>query len=341
MTFRIPAGLILTIGLGLAVAAQTQPAQPLAEVNGEAITAEQVEKSLGQQLSKLEEQIYNLKRQKLEELIGERLLAREAAKRGISVQALLDAEVTATAETVSPQEIQSFYQGNKARLTGEEATVGEQIRSYLRNQKIAARREAFLQSLRSQAKVVVHLEAPAIFRAEVPVDGAAFRGPAMAPVTIVKFEDFHCPFCKKAQATLAEVLSRYPEKVKLVHFDFPLDSLHPASRKAHEAARCAGEQGKFWDYHDKLYANAPNASPEQLKTYARQVGLEPAAFDRCLSSGKYQAAVQKNVEEGMRLGVNGTPAFFINGRLLWGAQPAENFVRVIQEELARPTLASR
>lgn len=323
----------LLLALGLPVAAQAS--EPLAEVDGEAITAEEVEKALGAQLRKLEEQIYRLKRQKLEALISERLLAKEAVKRGLSVQALLDAEVAAKVGPVSEEEIETFYQANKARLKGEEATVREQIRAHLRNQKLAAQREAFLESLRSQAKVVVYLQAPPVFRAEVSVDGAPFKGPATAPVVIVKFEDFHCPFCRRVQATLEQLLARYGDKVKLVHRDFPIDSLHPQARKAHEAARCAHDQGKFWAYHDKLYANAPKASPEDLKAYAQEVGLDLPAFEQCLSSGKYQAAVQKDVEEGIRVGVTGTPTFFINGRLLSGAQPLESFVRVIEEELAR------
>jgi len=123
--------------------------------------------------------------------------------------------------------------------------------------------------------------------------------------------------------------------MKLVFRDFPIDQLHPAARKAHEAARCANDQGKFWAYHDKLFATAPRASIENLKTYAKEVGMDTAAFDKCLSNAKYQAAVQKDIDEGARLGVTGTPAFFINGRLLVGAAPLENFVRVIDDELAR------
>lgn len=337
MTLRIPAALILTIGLGGVAAAQSRLSPPLAKVNGEAITAQEVEKALGEKLAKLEEQIYNLKRKKVEALIDDRLLAREASKRGISTEALLDAEVNRKSEQVTPQEVENFYQGNSAQLTGTEDAVREQIRGFLRNAKVAARRDAFLQSLRSQAQVVVDLEAPPVFRAEVFTDGAPVRGSASAPVTIVAFEDFQCPFCKKTQATLADVLSKYPEKVKLVHRDFPLDSLHPKSRKAHEAARCAGEQGKFWAYSDKLYASAPNHEPQQLKEYAKEIGLDPAAFEGCVNSAKYQAAVQKDVDEGLRLGVNGTPAFFINGRPVSGAQPLENFTRMIQEELAQAT----
>ena len=326
----------LLMVLGLLAAAQT-PAkgEPLAELDGEAITAEEVEKAIAAQLSKLEEQIYDLKRHQVEALITERLLAREAAKRGITVPALLDAEVTTKVALVTEQEIETFYQANKARLKGNEATVREQIRAHLQKQKLAEQRGAFVQSLRSQANVVVHLKAPAVFRAEVGVDGAPFKGPAPAPVTIVEFSDFHCPFCKQVMPTLTQLESQYSDKVKLVFRDYPIDNLHPAARKAHEAARCAHDQGKFWAYHDLLFSNAPKASPEQLKTYAQEVGLDVPAFEQCVNSGTYQATVQRDVEEGARVGVTGTPAFFINGRLVSGAQPLERFVRVIEEELAR------
>jgi protein-disulfide isomerase len=248
---------------------------------------------------------------------------------------LLDAEVTGKVEPVREPEIETFYQANKAQLKGDEATVREQIRAHIQKQKLATQRGAFVQSLRSQANVVVHLKAPAVFRAEVGVDGAPFKGSATAPVTIVEFTDFHCPYCKRVLPTLGQLESQYGGKVKLVFRDYPIDNLHPTVRKAHEAARCAHDQGKFWAYHDAVFANAPKASPEQLKTYAQEVGLDVPAFEQCLSSGAYQAVVQRDVEEGTRVGVTGTPAFFINGRLVSGAQPLEGFVRVIEDELAR------
>jgi protein-disulfide isomerase len=182
---------------------------------------------------------------------------------------------------------------------------------------------------------VVHLKPPPVLRVNVAVDGAPFKGAAKAAVTIVKFEDFHCPFCKQVQQTLTQLLSRYAKEVKVVHRDFPLDNLHPQARKGHEAARCANDQGKFWNYHDKLYANAPKGGLEDLKTYAKEVGLNLMAFEGCLNKGKYQAAVQKDVEEATRLGLSGTPAFFINGRMISGAQPMESFVRIIEDELAQ------
>lgn len=327
--------LALLLAVGLPVVAHAA-GEVLAELDGVAITAEEVEKAIGAPLRKLEEQIYDLKRETVEAMIAERLLAREAAKRGMSVQALLDAEVTPKVGLVTEQEIETFYQANKAQLKGEEeATIREQIRTYLQNQRLVAQREAFVRSLRSQAKVAVHLKTPPVFRAQVAVDGAPFKGSATAPVTIVEFSDFQCPFCKRVQPTLTQLLTRYSDKIKLVYRDFPLDSLHPEARKAAEAARCANDQGKFWPYHDLLYAGAPKAGPEQLKAHARTAGLDLSAFEQCLSSGKYQAAVQKDVEDGARAGVTGTPAFFVNGRALTGAQPLDSFIRVVEEELAR------
>jgi protein-disulfide isomerase len=326
--------LLLLVLLGFPAGTQAA-ADTLAEVDGVAITSEEVEKPLAAQLSKLEEQIYNLKRQKLEALIDDKLLEKEAAKRKLTQPALLDAEVTSKVGLVTEQEIEKFYQENKAQIKGEQVQVREQIRSYLQNQKLNAKRDELLKSLRSQAKVVINLKPPPVLRVEVAVDGAPFKGPAKAPVTIVEFSDFHCPFCRRVLPTLAQLESKYGEKVKLVFRDFPIDNLHPGATKAHEAARCANEQQKFWAYHDKLFASPPKSTPEIFKGLAKEVGLDMTGFETCFESGKYQAAVKKDIEEGNRLGVTGTPAFFINGRLVSGAQPLEAFSRIIDDELAR------
>ncbi len=160
-------------------------AEPLAEVNGEAITAEDVDKAIRPQLSKLEEQLYNLKRQRVEALVRDRLLAQEAKRRGISVQALLDREVTSKVGLVTEEEIEQFYQANKSRVAGDEAEARDKIRAALQGQKLGAKREEFVSALRSKAKVVMHLHAPPVVRAEVGVDGAPTKGSAKAPVTIV------------------------------------------------------------------------------------------------------------------------------------------------------------
>jgi protein-disulfide isomerase/copper chaperone CopZ len=307
----------------------------LARVDGTVITATEVETALGRALSQLHQQIYNLQRQKLSELIEERLLSEEAKRRGLSVPELLEQEVIAKILPVADDEIAALYAANKARIPVELDTVREQIRDVLREQRRKTQETLFVQSLRAKAKIVTYLTPPAVFRAEVFVNGAPFKGSEKAVVTIVKFEDFHCPYCKAVQPNYEEVLKRYDGKVRLVHKDLPLDQIHPQARQAAEAARCADDEGKFWQYHDKLYASAPKATPEDLKSYAKEVGLNENSFEKCLGTGKYKGRVQKDVDEGTGLGLTGTPTFFINGRELSGAQSVEAIAQIIDEELAR------
>ena len=305
----------------------------LAEVDGVPITKDEIEKALAVQLSKLEEQIYTLKQRRLDGMIVERLIAKAAAKRGVSEAALLDAEVTAKVGLVTEQEIDAFYQANKLPKD-DDGSRREQVRSRLQNQKLTAQREAFVKTLRSQAKVAVYLTPPPVLRIEVNASGAPSIGAADAPVTIVEFSDFHCPFCQRAEDTIGQILSRYGDRVRVIWRDYPVDNLHPQARKAHEAARCAADQEKFWPYQKALFAGPPK-QPDQLPAVAQATGLDMASFNECVVSGKHQAAVQKDVDEGKRLELTGTPTFFINGRVLTGAQPLEAFVRVIDDELAR------
>ena len=327
----------LVVAMAAVAAAQGTPnPKPLAEVNGQPITEAEIDKAIAGQLGKLQQQIYDLRRQRIENAIRDRLLAQEAARRGVSVQKLLDTEVTSKVGLVTEEEIEQFYQANKSRFKdGDDVAIRDQIRARLQGQKISTQREAFLQSLRKAAKIAVHLQPPPVLRAEVPIDGAVLKGAADAPVTIVEFSDFHCPFCKRVVPTLKEIEARYPGKVRLAFRDYPIDQLHPGARKAHEAARCARDQGKFWEFHDAVFAGEPDSSPQRLKAYAQQVGLDVGKFDACVSRGNHTDAVQKDVDEAKRLGVDGTPAFFINGQLLSGAQPLDAFVRVIDRELER------
>jgi protein-disulfide isomerase len=325
-------------------AAPTQPAtrnQTVAEVDGEAITQAQVEKALGVNLSRLEEQIYTIKRQAIDALISERVVAHEAARRRMTPTALLAAEVLSRVTPVTDQEVEGFYQAHKPELTGkgDEAEIRAQIRSALQTQKTRPQQEAFVQTLISKARVAIHVAPPPVQRYDLDVAGAPFLGPSDAPVTVVEFSDFHCPFCKQFdnKNTIGQLRSRYGDRVKVVWLDDPIDQLHPQSRQAHEAARCASEQGAFWTYHDALYAGPPKAG-EALTAVAQEVGLDLATFEECVASGRQRAAVQKDVEEARHLSVTGTPTFFINGRPLFGAQPLDAFVRMIDEELARSTV---
>jgi protein-disulfide isomerase len=324
--------------LGLALLAgiscrSSNNSEKVAEVDGTAITQSDLDRSAGKVLSNAREQLHKLERAKLDEYIGATLLTREAKNRNISVSTLLEQEVSNKVAPVTEEEIQKFYTSNKTRLQVELDKVHDQIRDYLRDQRLESRKNEFFKSLRSKAKVTSYLKAPPVFRADVAVNGAPFKGTERAPVTIVKFEDFQCPYCKTVQLTYQELLKRYNGKVRLVHKDLPLDAIHPQARQAAEAARCAGDQGKFWEYHDILYTNSPKAGIDELKSYAKEVGLNSASFDQCFTSGKYKGLVQKDLAEGAQLGLTGTPTFFINGREMSGAQPVEAFATIIDEEL--------
>ena len=314
---------------------RTQGFEKLAEVDGTVITQAEIDRSGGKQLQILRRQLYELERQKLSEYIGATLLAREAKDRGVSVSTLLEQEVNAKVPAVSEEDIRAFYETNKARMRVELDKVHDQIRDYLLEQKTTAIKNDYFKMLRSKAKVTTYLKPPPIQRADVSINGAPLKGAEKAPITIVKFEDFECPFCKNVQPTLAAVLKKYDGKVRMVHKDLPLEAIHPQAQLAAEAARCAGEQGKFWEYHDTLYGNAPKLSAAELKSYAKQVGLNATPFEQCLGSGKYKAAVLKDLSEGALLGLTGTPSFFINGREISGALPVESFAAVIDEELGQ------
>jgi protein-disulfide isomerase len=158
------------------------------------------------------------------------------------------------------------------------------------------------------------------------------KGPSSAPIELIEFSDFQCPFCQRANPTVEQVLSTYGDKIHFVYRHFPLPS-HPNARPAAEAAQCAAEQGKFWAFHDRLFANPSRLTDADLKQQAADVGVEAAKFNACVDSHKYSAVVDTDLRDGEAAGVNGTPAFFINGRILSGAQPFSEFKRIIDEEL--------
>ena len=209
-----------------------------------------------------------------------------------------------------------------------------QIREFLTEQQVSAKRSAMVGQLRKAAKVEVALAAPAPFRADVDIAGAPVRGTATAPVTVVEYSDFHCPFCRRVQPTLTALLEKYPGQVRLVYKHLPLDGLHPQARRVSEAAWCAGQQDKFWQFHDAVYADGgTDSSDATLTRYAGTAGLDAARFTACLSSPEPKAAIQRDVAEGEALGLNSTPGFFVNGREVRGAQPLEAFIAIVDEEL--------
>jgi protein-disulfide isomerase len=173
-----------------------------------------------------------------------------------------------------------------------------------------------------------------IKRYDVPIDDDPILGPNDAPITIIEFSDYECPYCRKWHTeTFARLMQAYPGKIRFVYRDFPLTSIHPDAQSAAEAADCAGEQGKYYEFSEKLFTGqALNA--QVYNQYASDLGLDTKAFGTCFSSGRYTAEVTADLNWAADLGVRSTPTFFINGLPVVGAQPYEVFQQVIDKELA-------
>jgi protein-disulfide isomerase len=313
--------------------ASPPPSDVVATIGGEPLTARELEEAAGARLFQLRTQQYQAQRQILDDEIARRLLEREAAARKVTVAELLKLEVEARVAPVTEAEQKAFYEQNKARM-GEmtEADALKRIEAGLRQQRTGERTAEYIGGLRAKADVHVMLEPP---RLSVTVGDDPARGPADAPITIVEFSDFQCPYCSRATATLKKLDASYPGKIRIVYRDFPLVQIHPNAARAAEAAACANEQGKFWPMHDAMFEHQDKLGEADLKATAAALGLEATAFNQCLDSGRYTAQWKRDAAEAERYGVSSTPAFFINGRMVVGAQPYEAFARVVDEELAR------
>jgi protein-disulfide isomerase len=319
--------------------AAANPDQVVGEVAGKPITLKDVDAKWEEfdaaERARIVQAMYQNRRNMLDQIVGDRLIENAAKAAGQTPEAFMAADSAKRLPPVSEADVAQFYEQNKDRAQGRtlEQLRGE-IKPYLEARRQAQARAMLVDDLKSKnaASVKVMLEAP---RYAVPTSADdPVRGNAAAPITIVEFSDYQCPFCARVNPTLAKVRETYGDKVKIVFKDYPLPN-HPQAPKAAEAARCAGEQKKYWEMHDAMFANQRALEVPALKQTARAIGIEGAAFDQCLDSGKYAATVRSGAELGEKMGVNSTPTLYVNGRPLIGAMPFENFKAIIDEELAR------
>ncbi|HEX9189581.1 MAG TPA: thioredoxin domain-containing protein, partial [Vicinamibacteria bacterium] len=302
-------GMVGVVALGLGAAgplpAQTKPEAPAAIVAGKPIAASEVDEIVRAQLMDLRAREHQLRSQALDALVTQALLEKEAEARGMTPEALHKAEVEDKA-AVSEADAKAYYEANKSRFgTTAEAQALQQIRAGLGQQRQSERRAAFARELKARYEVKVLLEP---YRVPVDTGTAPLRGNPKAPVTIVEFSDFQCPYCVRARPTVARVREVYGDRVRFAFRHFPLD-FHAQAEKAGEAAACAGEQGKFWEMHDLLWANTAKLQVADLKGHASALGLDPAKFDTCLDGSRYAGLVGSDTEAGQGYGVSGTPAF--------------------------------
>jgi protein-disulfide isomerase len=321
---------------------ESSPNPPGATVvtwDGGALTQGELQDYLGVQLIKLEAeyltQRYEAERSGLDELLSEKLLEAEAAAGGYAdVDALLKVEITDKISAPTEEEVNQFYEVMKRRLRGQPL---EQVRPMV-VQELSRRAQGerfseYLAHVREKYKVSLSLERPAIPRLPVSTDDDPAIGPEDAPITIVQFAEFQCPYCGRAKETVDQVLEAYPGLIRLVYRDYPL-SFHDRAIPAAVAANCAGAQGKYFEMYDQLMANQQSLTDADLARYASNAGVELTEWMTCLSDPAQAEEVQADFEDGAKLGVNGTPAFFVNGIMLSGAQPFSAFKEIIDRELS-------
>ena len=304
--------------------------KPVATIQGQNIYEEQLLPLIEGSLRQLRNQEYDLKSRALEKLLNQRLLQAEARKKRTTAEEVLREEADSKVREPTSSELEAYYQAHKGRFERPLEEMRLRLRVEIVKERVQRAREEFYERLRQQAGVTILLRPP---RWEIDYDPARIRGNPRATVTIVEFSDFQCPFCQRAYSVVKELLSKYEGKVKLAYRDFPLRQAHPGSQRAAEAARCAGEQGKFWEYHDLLFSTSQEVHRAEWIENARTLKLDETLFETCLSSGKFKPQIEEDLQAGRNAGVTGTPAFFINGILISGAQPASAFEKVIEAEL--------
>jgi protein-disulfide isomerase len=283
---------------------------------------EQLRAQLEQRVQKLiADKTFEVKRKTLESMTDDYLVGKAAEREHLSVDAYLK-EQSSGKNAVTDADAKKWYDKNKSASAAPYDQIKPQLFEYLN-------RVAMLDRLRKNEPVKILLEAK---RVAVDSSGHPSLGAKDAPVTIVEFTDFQCPYCKATEATLKQLRTKYGDKIRLVHMDYPL-SFHAHAMDAAKAARCANDQGKFWEFHDSLFTNQGKLSAPDLKTTAKTLGLNSAEFDACFDKGKHEGEIKKDFAAGEKLGVDGTPAFFIDGRPLVGAQPPAQFEQVIDDEL--------
>ena len=306
------------------------PQAVVARIDGHAITQKEVDARAESTLQRLQDEEYEARRNALDEIVTERLIDAQAAAQGLSRDELLRREVEGKVAPPTKAEVKDLYDRNKDRVGGRSlAELAPEIERSILQSRSAERAQAYLAELRSKASLAITLPQP---RSEVPIPAdARVLGPSKAPVTIVEFSDYLCPYCQKAQSVVDEVLKRNGDKVRFVHRDFLLG--RPRSMAVARAAQCAADQGKFWDYRRGLLESPGDWSDEDLLRRTASLGLDRAALQSCLTSDRHDKAILESSQDGNKLGVQSTPTFFINGRRMRGVRDAAAFQEIIDSEL--------
>jgi protein-disulfide isomerase len=321
-------GLSAALGLlsSATVIAQNNSNEVVASVGGVKVTMAELEQEESGKLLIAHYKYYEAETRALSELIDKRLLEQKAKSENLTVDQLVDRDINSQVKDPSEDQMKVYYEGLDMDQPYE--AVRGKILEKIRQVRTQKARTAYVKALRAQSTVSIALLPPSM---NVDTQNAQTMGPSDAPVRLVEFADYECPYCQKAAPDLQKLKAEFGDKVAITFRDFPL-AMHLRAEKAAEAARCASKQGKFWEYHDELF-HSKELDVDQLKAQAEALKLDPAEFDKCLDSGEQAAAVERDRKEGLRLGINGTPAFFVNGYFLNGAADYTTLRQLIEQQL--------
>ena len=304
-----------------------QDSEVVTIINGEKITRTQLHEQESGSLLQASYEFYQKEQKALDNLIARRLLEAEAQRQKLTVDELLKKEVDSKIKDLSDEQLRTVYDVFAPNEPFE--AMKTKIQETVRPQRLQRARAAYIDHLREANNVLILLAPP---RAEFEVGDAARRGPANAPIQLVEFADYECPYCIKVYPELKKLEAEFGDRISFVYKDYPLP-MHSHSQKAAEAARCARAQNKFWEYHDRLYTTTALDIPK-LKQLASDLGLDVPKFTTCLESGEQSAAVQKDAAEAQKIGLSGTPSFFLNGHFFTGAFQYEDLRKMVMRELA-------
>ena len=337
---EVKIGLWTSVGCALLVVAAVACAQSqadagdpaVAKIGDEVITESELEALTGPSLVSLRQQIYDTQVSKLEDEIYKRLVLKAAAAAGVTEGEYLRARIDEMVGEPGEGEIVKLMSQFRSQLAEDDLQARAQIIQALKQREKQQRSQEVRYALFEEAGVEILIQPP---RVKVAVaDGTPFRGPVDAPIVMIEYTDFQCPFCTRVQPTLDALMKRYDGKIRHVFKNLPLP-MHAEAQLAGAASLCAQDQGKFWAYHDWLFANQRTLSRDSMVAQASAIGMDGEVFTACIDSGTYLATVRADMTEANSFGITGTPGFLINGRVLTGAQPPEEFEAIIDSELGR------
>jgi protein-disulfide isomerase len=304
----------------------------VARFGDQVITESELEQMIGPSLASLRQQIYDTKVAGLEEEIFLRLVQKAAAAEGVTESEYMKIHIDQQAGEPEEGEVVKLMSQYRSRLAEDDAQAREQVVQALKQREQQSLTEDLRKKLFAEAGVKILLDPPRV--AFTFDESSPSRGPADAPVVLVEYTDYQCPYCTRIQPTLDELMERYDGKLVHVFKNLPLP-MHAQAQLAASAALCAQDQGKFWELHDWLFANQRSLSRESIVEAAGNLGMDTEVFASCIDQGKYAERVKAETAEAQSYGITGTPGFLINGRVITGARPIEMFESVIDDELAR------